>query len=96
MKTRNLPIAIPAKCSFVMLFAFLISAVFTSVMGQQVTLKEKAIAQFENANYPAAIELLQKALADSPNDADIYYYLGYFTHYLCYCYHLHHHLIIFY
>ena len=84
MKTRNLPIAIPAKCSFVMLFTFLISAVFTSVMGQQVTLKEKAIAQFENANYPAAIELLQKALADSPNDADIYYYLGYFTHYLCY------------
>jgi tetratricopeptide (TPR) repeat protein len=84
MKTRHLPIAIPVQCSLVVVFALLLSALFAPLMGQHETLKEKALAQFENANYPAAIEYLQQALADSPNDADIYYYLGYFTHYLCY------------
>jgi len=84
MKTRNLPIGIPVRCSLVVLFGLLVSAAFTRAMGQQETLKEKAVAQFENANYPAAIEYLQQALTDSPNDPDIYYYLGYFTHYLCY------------
>ncbi len=53
-------------------------------MGQEQTLKERAIAAFESANYPAAIELLEQARAASPEDAEIYYYLGYYTHYLCY------------
>lgn len=84
MRTQNLSITIPAKCALVVLFVVLVSTMCTRAMGQQETLKEKAIAQFENANYPAAIEYLQQALADSPNDAETYYYLGYFTHYLCY------------
>ena len=54
------------------------------VMSQQKTFKDQAIEQFQKANYPAAIEHLQKALAEHPNDAEIYYYLGYYTHYLSY------------
>lgn len=84
MNTKNLPITLPASCALVVLLFVLVSTMCTPAMGQQETLKEKAIAQFENANYSAAIECLQQALADSPNDAEIYYYLGYFTHYLCY------------
>jgi tetratricopeptide (TPR) repeat protein len=48
------------------------------------TLKEMATAEFEAANYPLAIEYLQQALSQSPEDAEIYYLLGYYKHYLCY------------
>lgn len=84
MRTRNVPIAVPAKCALAMLAAVLVSAPCARASGLEGSLKEKAIAQFEAADYPGAIESLQQALAKSPNDADIYYYLGYFTHYLCY------------
>ena len=46
--------------------------------------KAQAIEEFKNANYPKAIELLEEAKKTNPNDPEIYYYLGYFTHYLCY------------
>jgi tetratricopeptide (TPR) repeat protein len=48
------------------------------------SLKEKALAEFEKADYAAAIAYLQKARGKAPNDAEVYYYLGYFTHFLCY------------
>jgi tetratricopeptide (TPR) repeat protein len=51
---------------------------------QVQTLKEKAVAAFKGADYTGAIEYLKQALAETPVDADVYYYLGYFTHYLCY------------
>jgi tetratricopeptide (TPR) repeat protein len=47
-------------------------------------LRDKALAAFEGADYPTAIDYLKRALAEAPDDAEIYYYLGYFTHYLCY------------
>jgi tetratricopeptide (TPR) repeat protein len=47
-------------------------------------LKEKAQAEFNKANYPAAIAYLEQARQTAPDDAEVYYYLGYFTHYLCY------------
>jgi tetratricopeptide (TPR) repeat protein len=66
------------------LAAVFISAPCAPATGQEKTLREKAIAEFESANYPAAIEYLEQARAASPDDAEIYYYLGYYTHYLCY------------
>jgi len=47
-------------------------------------LKVKALTEFKNANYPAAIAYLHEARELAPDDAEVYYYLGYFTHYLCY------------
>jgi len=47
-------------------------------------LKNKALTAFKSADYPAAIEFLQQALSKAPDNAEVYYYLGYFTHYLCY------------
>ncbi len=72
------------KLALVSLVAILVPALCGPATGQEKTLKEKAIAEFESANYPAAIEYLEQARAASPDDAEIYYYLGYFTHYLCY------------
>lgn len=84
MKTQNLSIGILTKCALIVLLVVLISGICVPAMGQPETLMEKAIVEFENANYPGAIEYLQLALAESPDDADVYYYMGYFTHYLCY------------
>ena len=42
-------------------------------------LKVKALTEFKNANYPAAIAYLHEARELAPDDAEVYYYLGYFT-----------------
>lgn len=58
----------------------------TSIIGlaQEKSLKEQAIEEFKNENYPKAISLIEKALQENPKDAEVYYYLGFFTHYNAY------------
>jgi len=51
---------------------------------QDISLKEKAIEKFKAEHYDDAINLLEQALKQSPNDAEIYYYLGWFNHYRAY------------
>lgn len=53
------------------------------LLGQN-TFKEKALEAFAEDNYPLSIELLNKAREENPLDASVYYYLGYFSHYLMY------------
>jgi len=67
-------------------FVLVICALFvvTSSPAQEVNLKQKAIGEFENGDYSKAISLLKQVASENPNDAEIYYYLGYYTHYLCY------------
>ena len=64
----------------------LLSLIFVCslVFAQQISLKEQSIEQFKKENYALAISLMEKALIDNPNDAEIYYYLGYFNHYNAY------------
>ena len=50
----------------------------------QETPKEKALEEFKNEHYNEAIDLLEKALVETPYDAEIYYYLGWFNHYRAY------------
>ncbi len=70
---------IPAVC----MVAVMLSSGLSS--GQDAeSMKERALILFRNADYPQAIDLLHKALGLDPEDAWIYYYLGYFYHYLCY------------
>lgn len=57
---------------------------FSSLCGQENNLKEKALSAFRKGDYKNAIELLEKAKNNDPKDAEIYYYLGYFFHYLAY------------
>lgn len=63
---------------------FLIPLIVSVSYGQELSLKEAAIEEFKKENYPNAIEILKTALKESPNDAEIYYYLGFFTHYNAY------------
>jgi len=62
--------------------AFLISS--HPAFAQEVDLKQKALEEFRAENHQAAIALLKQAVKKNPDDAELYYYLGYFTHYLCY------------
>lgn len=55
-----------------------------SLRAQAEGLKESAIEEFRKADYPSAIEFMKRAAAENPGDPEVYYYLGYFTHYLCY------------
>jgi len=63
---------------------FLIFMCTTQVFSQEKSLKEQALEKFEAENYNDAISLLEQALNYSPNDAEIYYYLGWFNHYRAY------------
>ncbi len=53
------------------------------IQSQEVDLKQLAIEEFKNERYPEAISLLKDAVAENPNDAEIWFYLGFYTHYLC-------------
>lgn len=52
--------------------------------GQTAIQKKEAIDLGKTGNYNKAIEILEKLKSENPNDSEIYYYLGYFTHYLAY------------
>jgi len=63
---------------------FFIIFSFSSLVAQETSLKEKAQNEFKSEHYDEAISLLEQALTASPNDAEIYYYLGFFNHYRAY------------
>jgi tetratricopeptide (TPR) repeat protein len=73
MKTPNIKILI-----------ILYISICTSIYAQESDLKQLAIDEFKKANYQKAVELLKQTMIEGTTDAEVYYYLGYFTHYLCY------------
>lgn len=64
----------------VLLMAF---CVMTAI-AQEKTLKEQALEEFKKEHYNEAIDLLEKASKQTPDDAEIFYYLGWFNHYRAY------------
>jgi len=52
--------------------------------GQEPTLKEQALEEFKKEHYKEAIVLLEQAAKQTPNDAEVFYYLGWFNHYRAY------------
>lgn len=67
------------------LFLLLLSiAIPVCSFSQAVLLKEQALEKFKMEHYDDAISLLEQALEESTNDAEIYYYLGWFNHYRAY------------
>ena len=61
-----------------------LSAIIISVssFSQNIPLKEQAVEAFKKEHYNEAIALLERAAKETPDDAEIWYYLGWFTHYL--------------
>lgn|GEM_PF-438744 len=53
-----------------------------SLQAQEKALKEQAMEAFKSEHYDDAVRLMEKALIESPNNAEIYYYLGFFNHYI--------------
>ena len=56
----------------------------TGLFAQHNSFKEEALDEFKKEHYDKAINLLEQALEISPDDAEIYYYLGFFNHYRAY------------
>lgn len=52
--------------------------------GQTDKLKEKALKAYKEENYPKAVQLMKAASEKHPEDAEVFYYLGVFTHYSAY------------
>lgn len=46
--------------------------------------KDKAIEAFKSEDYKKAVDILNTAIENGLEDAETYYYLGYFTHYMLY------------
>ena len=70
-------------CKFVV--ASLCFALICSVpcsANQDETYKKRAIEAFKNEDYNTAIGILKEAVKAGHKDAETYYYLGYFSHYL--------------
>jgi len=63
---------------------FIILLLCGTIAFTQETPKEKALEEFKKEHYNEAIDLLEKALVETPYDAEIYYYLGWFNHYRAY------------
>ncbi|NOZ48230.1 MAG: tetratricopeptide repeat protein [Chlorobi bacterium] len=64
----------------VLLINFSVSVLFS----QEIDFKDKALEEFKQEHYNEAVNLLERALIQSPDDAEIYYYLGFFNHYRAY------------
>lgn len=75
MLFKNVRLFWVIKWLLIGIFPFVCSA-------QGVKLKQQALDTFKKENYPHAIELLERAVAETPDDAELYYYLGFFNHYL--------------
>lgn len=67
-----------------LLSAILLSFITTIVFSQEQSLKVQALEEFKKEHYDKAISLMEQAAAETPDDAEIYYYLGWFNHYRAY------------
>lgn len=61
------------------LTALFLAIVPSFFLAQPVDLKQEALEAFKAENYPRAISLLKQVVAQRPEDAEAYFYLGYFT-----------------
>lgn len=64
---------------FVMRATFVIISILSSIttqFAQELDFKREAHAAFEREHYSKAVELMLRALAAQPEDAEIHYYLG--------------------
>ena len=55
-----------------------------NVFGQVSDYKQKGLNEGKNRNFPLAISYLKQALEKNPNDPEIYFYLGRYSHYIVY------------
>ncbi|MCF6270371.1 MAG: hypothetical protein L3J41_11710 [Melioribacteraceae bacterium] len=57
---------------------------FVNIVGQTEDIKKEAKELFKNSDYKRAIEILKQTEAKGTDDPEIYYLLGYYSHYLAY------------
>ena len=63
---------------------FLVFLFSVLLYSQELNLKKRALKEFNNSNYKKAYSLFKQAVSEYPDDAEIYYYLGYSLHHILY------------
>ena len=58
--------------------------IFPSLRAQESDAKQTAVEFFGKGHYTQAVSILETAVRDHPQDAELHYLLGFYTHYLCY------------
>lgn len=67
-----------------LLVLFLFVSFVLKTLGQEKDYKAIALEKFKSENYSEAVYHMKEASKVNPNDAEIYYYLGFFSHYMAY------------
>ena len=62
----------------------IIIVLFVNILGQTNNLKNEATKVFKTGDYERAIGILEKAEIKGTEDPEVYYLLGYYSHYLAY------------
>jgi len=62
----------------------LLISLFVSIAGQTEDIKKEAKLLFKNSDYKRAVEVLKQAEANGTDDPEVYYLLGFYSHYLAY------------
>lgn len=65
-----------SKCGLRLILTFFLLGGFSLIGFAQDALQKKALAAYENKNYPEAIELYTKILKEQGNSSSLYYNLG--------------------
>ena len=55
-----------------------------NILGQVSDYKQKGLDEGKNRNFPLAISYLKQALEKNPNDPEIYFHIGKYSHYIVY------------
>jgi len=59
-------------------------SIFINILGQTEEIKEEAKLLFKNSDYRRAVEILKQVEAKGTDDPEVYYLLGFYSHYLAY------------
>lgn len=68
----------------IFLIIFIVLLLPAQITASEKDLKKSALELFEMGKYSSAVDRLREAERVNSDDPEVYYYLGYFTHYLCY------------
>jgi len=59
-------------------------SLFVNTVGQTEDIKKEAKLLFKNSDYKTAVEILKQTEAKGTDDPEVYYLLGFYSHYLAY------------
>lgn len=82
--TAKINLSGKTKMNYLSYTILILITLFVNIYGQTDSLKNNAVEVFKTGDYEKAIEILKQAEIAGANDPEVYYLLGYYSHYLAY------------